>query len=104
LPPPYTKSPSYAEAQVGFPYQYDQATFVSRLFLLGFALRVLLSKTLGRLPLAGRLFAPPALVGVLNIEPYIDVWRRAMRTTRVLQAAVAVLWVAVVVRLARSVV
>lgn len=89
------------ESQVGFPYQYDQSVIASRLFLAGFALRLLLSRTLGRLPLAGRLFAPPTAIGVLNAEPYVDVWRRAARTTRVVQAAAAALVIVVAGRLTR---
>jgi hypothetical protein len=94
---PATASPT-RESQVGFPYQYDQSIIASRLFLAGFALRLLLSKTLGRLPGIGRLFAPPVAIGVLNAEPYVNVWRRAMRTTRVVQAAAAVM-IAVVARM-----
>jgi hypothetical protein len=92
------------KAQVGFPYQYGQSVFASRLFLAGFAVRLLLSKSLGRLPIVGQLFAPPAAIGVLDAEPYADVWSRAMRTTRVLQAAATVLVAIVARRLARLVV
>lgn len=68
---------------------------------MGFALRLGISKTLGRLPLVGRLFEQPAAFGVLDGDAYVDVWRRAMRTTRVFQAA-ALLLFSVVAKLALS--
>ena len=77
-------------SQVGFPYQYDQGPLMaSRLFLAGFALRLLMAKTLGRLPLVGQLFSQPAAFEVIEGKPYVAAWRRTERTTRVLQAATA---------------
>ena len=82
--------------RVAFPYQYDQSFWRSKLFLAGFAARLGLSK-LGALVGARALFAPPAAFGVLAAEPYVEIWRRAQRTTRALQAA-AIACLALVLR------
>ena len=71
--------------RVGFPYQYDQSFWRAKLFVLGLGLRLLLSRTVGKLPLInGRLFSPPVAFGVLAGEPYTQVWKRAQRTTAVI--------------------
>ena len=67
---------------MGFPYQYDQSFWRSKLFMLGLGLRLLLSRTVGKLPLLrGHLFTPPVAFGVLAGEPYTQIWSRAQRTT-----------------------
>uniref|UniRef100_A0A7S3NM05 FAD-binding domain-containing protein n=1 Tax=Aureoumbra lagunensis TaxID=44058 RepID=A0A7S3NM05_9STRA len=58
-----------------FPFQYDQAPLRSKIFFVGFLTRLLLSRLLPFL------IAPPAALAVLKGEPYVDVWRRAERTT-----------------------
>ena len=90
-------------AQVAFPYQYDQSFWRAKLFLGGFAIRLLLSKAARPIPLVRRLFAPPVAFGVLEGLEYADVWRRGQRTTRVLQVAAAVLavWLANILWFAR---
>ena len=90
-------------AQVAFPYQYDQSFWRAKLFLGGFAIRLLLSKAARPIPLVRRLFAPPVAFGVLEGLEYVDVWRRGQRTTRVLQVAAAVLavWLANILWFAR---
>ena len=86
--------------RVGFPYQYDQSVWRAKLFMLGLGLRLLLSKSLGKLPLlSGHLFTQPVAFGVLAGEPYTEIWRRAQRTTAVLWTAAAVLLGAVARRL-----
>ena len=86
--------------RVGFPYQYDQSFWRAKLFMLGLGLRLLLSKSLGKLPLLnGHLFTQPVAFGVLAGEPYTEIWRRAQRTTAVLWTAAAVLLGAVARRL-----
>ena len=64
----------------GFPFQYGQGPAWRRaLFLLGFACRLGLSK------LSAAIFAPPVAFQVLNGDDYVAVWRRAQKTTRLLQ-------------------
>ena len=71
-----------------------------RELLLPLGLRLLLSKSLGKLPLlSGHLFTQPVAFGVLAGEPYTEIWRRAQRTTAVLWTAAAVLLGAVARRL-----
>jgi len=51
--------------RVGFPHQYDQSFWRAKVFVLGLGLRLLLSKTLGKLPLVnGRVFSQPVAFGV----------------------------------------
>ena len=75
----------------GFPYQYDQSFWRAKLFVLGLGMRLILSKSLGKLPILDRLFSQPVAFGVLAGEPYTQVWRRAQRTTAVVWAMAAAL-------------
>ena len=78
--------------RVGFPFQYDQSFWRAKLFVLGFGLRLLLSRTLGKLPmLNGRIFSPPVAFGVLAGEPYSQVWQKAQRTTAAIWTLAAAL-------------
>ena len=68
-------------ARIGFPYQYGQGPgWRQALFTLGFGCRLALSK------LSSVIFAPPAAFQILAGEPYVRIWRRCERTTRLLQA------------------
>jgi len=90
------KSSERSGAAVTVPYQYDQSFWRSKTFLVGFAVRLALSKLAAPLPLLRQLFSPPIAFGVLEGLEYTDVWRRAQRTTRFLQCAsvVVVFWLA----------
>ena len=59
-------------------------------------MRLLISKAARPIPFVQRLFSPPVAFGVLEGLEYVYVWRRAQRTTRVLQTAAAalLLWLA----------
>lgn len=82
--------------QFGFPYQYDQGTVLQvKLFKLGFMTRGLLHKHFGKLPFIGTLFAKPAYLAVGEGQPYATVYKRVMRTTRLLQTIAALAFLAI---------
>ena len=84
-PPPWhdanTATSSYLGSRLG--------RLIYRYFLLAHTAASYLGSRLGRL------IAPPCALGVLEGDPYVRVWARAQRTTRVLQAVgVLLLWMA----------
>ena len=76
--------------QCGFPFQYNQSVVREKVFFLGIALRALAAGVAAKVGLGG-VFARPVAMEVTRLDlPYSTVWKRAIRTTRIFQAAAAV--------------
>jgi len=78
-------------AQVGAPYQYNQSRVREKIFMLGFALRTVLSVVAAKVGL-GKVITEPAVMQIrAGRQRYSRVWKRAQRTTAACVAAAAAL-------------
>ncbi|GAB5356334.1 hypothetical protein AAMO2058_000281800, partial [Amorphochlora amoebiformis] len=81
-------------AQIGYPYQYSQSMWRSKLWFVNFVLRTfILSKILPSI------FDPSAIVMVQKSElRYSEIWSRAQRTTRRILFTISALAIAIACR------